>query len=180
MPFTAGQKVRVSQLNELGGGQTGGGGSNPTGGLVTMGADVPVTNSTSFLAATGLTFDLAANATYFFEAWLLYTAIAAADLKMRPGPPGGATGWWSLIGFGRDVSPTIDVGAGAAFMAADLGTSLTVAGDSVGTTRLAALMHGVVVTTTAGPQQLLVSQRSANATATILRAGSALRVTRTG
>lgn len=177
MTFTAGQKLRASDLNALGGG-TVGGGSNPTGGTAIMTTNVTVTNSTSFSNATGLAFDLAASSTYVFDAWILYTAIAAADMKMRPGPPSGGTGYWSLVGFGRDVSPTIDVGGGAAFMAADLGTSLTVAGDSVGTTLLAAVMHGYVTTTTAGTQQLVMAQRSANATGTVLKAGSWLRVTK--
>lgn len=177
MPFTAGQKVRASQLNELGAG-TGGGVSNPTGGFAIMSANVSVSGSTSFSEATGLTFDLAANATYVFHAWLIYSAIAAADLKMRPGAPSGATGHWGLTGYGRDISPTIDVGAGAQFMAADLGTSLTVAGTTAGTELLTAVMHGFVQTTTAGEQRVLVSQRSAQATATVLRAGSWLRVAR--
>lgn len=178
MVFVAGQKLRASDLNELGGGTTGG--SNPTGGTAIMTTNVTVTNSTSFSNATGLTFDLAANATYAFEAWLLYTAISTADLKVRPGPPSGGTGYWSLIGAVHDQTPVAStewVNYGA-WQVSDLGTSRNVAGDTAGTALMVALMHGFVTTTTAGAQQVLVSQRAAQATGTIVRAGSWLRVTR--
>lgn len=177
MPFAAGAKVRVSALNELGGAAAG---ATPTGGYARMTSDVTVTNSTTLVEATGLTFDLAASATYAFHGWLLYTALAAGDLKVRPVAPSGASGYWSLLGSAFDqtgVASTEWKNYGQ-FQGVDLGTSLNAAGTTDGTTYMAALIDGFVTTTDAGEHQLQVAQRAANATATVLRAGSWLRLVR--
>lgn len=180
MPFTAGQKVRVSQLNELGG-SGGGGGSAPlpTGGYAYMSADVAVTNSTTLVEATGLTFDLAASAVYVFHGWLLYTALDGGDIKIQPGAPSGATGYWSLYGAPVGQEPVADnewINYND-FFAADLGTSQSSTGG--GTSNYMVMkMEGYITTTDAGECQVQVAQNTADATATTLRAGSWLRMAR--
>ena len=181
MPFTAGQKVRVSQLNELGG-SGGGGGSAPlpTGGFVQMTSDVTVTNSTTLVEATGLAFDLAANARYAFHGWLLYTAFDGGDLKILPGVPAGSSGYWSLLGAPAGQEPIaanewLNYGA---WDAADLSTSQTVTGGG-SSQYMIAKMEGHIVTTTAGELQAKVAQATSSGTATVLRAGSWLRMART-
>lgn len=175
MAFVAGQKLRVSDLT--GGTGSGGGGATVGGGISRVAADVTVNNSTSFVDS-GLALDVAAGAVYEFSAWVRYNSIAAADFKLQPSSPSGTTGHWSLIGYGRDTSPAVDTGAGALFIVSDIGTSMTVAGDSTGTQLMACLAQGYFVTTTAGTFKLRVGQRSANASNTVLRIGSYMRLNR--
>lgn len=170
MAFTAGQKLRVSDLA--------GASTVIGGGAVFMGADVTANNTTTFTDATGLSVPVVAGATYKLSGWLRYTCTSTPDLKIQPSSPSGTSGNWSLIGWGRDVSPAIDAGAGAAFAGADIGTSLTVAGDSTGTLSMVALVHGLFIVTTAGTFKLRMAQRTANASNTILRAGSWINVER--
>ncbi len=170
--YTAGQKLRVSDLSGTGGS------TGVTSNTVIMSGDVTVNNSTTFTDATGLSVAVVASATYKWDGWLMYTATSTPDLKISPSSPSGTTGYWSLSGFGRDVSPAIDTGAGATFMVADIGTSLTVAGDSAGTARIACRATGHFTTTTAGTFKLRVAQRTANASNTVLKAGSWMDVVR--
>lgn len=172
MALVAGQKLRVSDLT----GQSGGAGG--AGGEVFQNADVTVNNSTSFTDVTGLSVAVVANARYRFEADLFYSSTAAPDMKYQPSSPAGTTGKWVLLGYARDVSPVIDVGAGAAFMAADIGTSLTVAGDAGGTALLYCAARGEFVTIAAGTFKLRFAQRSATVVNTIARADSCLSVVR--
>lgn len=173
MAFVAGQKLRVSDLT----GGTGGGGSAVGGGTSYASADVTINNSTTFVD-TGLSVPVVAGATYAFRAWIRYTGGNTPDFKVQPSSPTGTTGNWSLIGNGRDVSPATDTGVGATFNAADIGTSLTVAGDSTGTLSLSCVAEGTFAVTTAGTFKLRVAQRTATASNTIFRAGSYLTVTR--
>lgn len=172
MPLFAGQKLRVSDLTGQAGGSGGAGGS------VFANADVIVNNSTSFVDITGLSVAVIANATYEFRGKVFYSSGTAPDFKIQPSSPAGTTGKWAMLGYGRDVSPAIDVGAGSQWMAADIGTSLTVAGDTVGTTLLCCLVEGHFVTTTAGTFKLRFAQRSATVANTIARANSTLTVVR--
>jgi len=174
-PFTAGQKLRVSDLT---GGTGSGGGSTAGGGTVRMAADATtVSNSTSF-TDTGLTLAVVANATYVLTAWLLYTSGSTPDFKVQPSSPSGTTGRWSMVGYGRDVSPAADTGLGGLFITADIGSALTVAGDSTGTLQMCALINGNFTTTTAGNFLLRYGQRTATVSNTIARAGSFMTLTR--
>lgn len=172
MAFVAGQKLRVSDMT---GGSGGGGVSS---GLVVATADTTVNNTTSFSDVTGLSVPVVANATYAFSGVLFYTTGTAPDCKYQPSTPSGTSGSWSLVGYGRDVSPVLDTGAGASFMAAAIGTALTVAGDSSGTALLSALVQGSFTTTTSGTFKLRVGQRTATASNTISKPGSWVMVTR--
>jgi hypothetical protein len=172
MAFVAGQKVRVSDLSGgTGSGSTVGGGTDVTT------ADVTVNNSTSFVDS-GLAIDVVASATYELYAWLRYTGGNTPDFKVTPTSPSGTTGNWSLHGNGKDTSPATDTGVGATFNAADIGTSLTVAGDATGTLSLACLAVGSFTTTTAGTFKLRIAQRTATASNTILKSGSFMKLNR--
>jgi hypothetical protein len=176
MAFSAGQKLRVSDLS---GTASGGGGGVVTSNTVIMSGDVTVNNTTTFTDATGLSTAVLASATYRWDTWLMYTGTATPDLKITPSSPSGTTGYWNLTGYGRDVSGAIDTGGGATFMVADIGTSLTVGGDSGGTARIACRAAGFFTTsTTAGTFKLRVAQRTATAVNTVLKAGSWLDVVR--
>jgi hypothetical protein len=176
MAITAGQKLRVSDFSGTAGG---GGGAIVTSNTVIMSGDVTVNNTTTFTDATGLSVAVLASATYRWDAWLMYTGTATPDFKITPSSPTGTTGYWNLVGYGRDVSGVIDTGGGATFMVADIGTSLTVGGDSGGTARIACRASGFFTTsTTAGTFRLRVAQRTATAVNTVLRAGSWLDVVR--
>jgi hypothetical protein len=174
MAFTAGQKLRVSDLSGTGGG----GSTGVLSSTVIMSGDVTANNTTTFTDATGLSVSVIASATYKFDAWLMYNSIAAADFKITPSSPASTTGYWSMSGYGRDVSPAIDVGAGAQFFVADIGTSLTVAGTTAGTERIACRAQGYFTTTTAGTFKLRMAQRSATVSNTVLRTGSWMDVVR--
>jgi hypothetical protein len=175
-PFVAGMKLRVSDLT--GGTGSGSGGGAVGGGTVRMSADATtVSNSTSF-TDTGLTLPVVANAFYVFTAWLRYTSGSTPDFKVQPSSPSGTTGGWSMVGYGRDVAPAADTGLGAQFIVADIGSSLTVAGDATGTLALCALINGSFTTTTAGNFLLRYGQRTATVSNTIARAGSFMTLQR--
>lgn len=171
MAIAAGQKLRVSDL-------TGTGAAAVGGSKVQMTADVTVNNTTSFTDATGLAVPVVAGATYAFDAWLLYTSGNAPDFKVQPSSPAGTTGAWNLFGYGRDVAPAADTGSGSLWIAADIGTSLTVAGEASGALLLGCIARGRFVTTAAGTFRLRIGQRTATAVNTIARAGSWLDVVR--
>lgn len=177
MAFTAGQKLRVSDLS--GTGSSGGGSTGILSSTKIMSGDVTVNNSTSFTDATGLSVSVVASATYRWDAWLMYTGTSTPDFKISPSSPTGTTGYWNLTGYGRDISGVIDTGGGATFMVADIGTSLTVGGDSAGTARIACRAAGYFTTsTTSGTFKLRVAQRTATAVNTVLKTGSWLDVVR--
>lgn len=174
MPFVAGQKVRAQELNDLMYG-------------VVMTTDVTKTNSTTFSNATGLAIPLAANARYGLDGWLHWSSNETADIKFQYTYPSGATGYWAGIGPRFTEKPTA---SGPRINYVDFGSvSLTAAlvfsGDNeVPTfpspaTYISAIPRGHIVTAgTSGTLQLQFAQNALSGTATILRAGSWLRVTR--
>ena len=175
MAFVAGQKLRVSDLD---GGTGGGSGSTAGGGVSRASADVTVNNTTTF-TDTGLQLSVVANAVYAVRAWIRYNTGNTPDIKFQWSTPSGTTGYWSLVGHGRDVTTAaVDVSAGATFVVEDIGTSKTVAGDATGTLLLACVAGGELTTTTAGTVKLRVAQRTANASNTVFRTGSRMELVR--
>lgn len=169
MAFVAGQKVRAQELNDLIAG-------------VVMTADVTVSNTTTLANATGLAIPLAANATYGLDGWLHWTSNPTADIKFQFSVPSGATGWWAGTGppagqvpvSGSERINYVDFGSVA------LTAALAFAGDDefTSTVYISAIPRGYIVTTNSGTLQLRFAQNTANASSTILRRGSWLRVTR--
>lgn len=169
MVFNAGQKVRAQELNDLVLG-------------VVMTADVTRTNSTTFANATGLVMPLAANATYGLDGWLHWTSPQAADIKLQYTFPAGATGQWAGIGPRINEDPTGDTTPRINYIdfgSVPLTSFLQFTGDDIGSpTFVSAMPRGYIVTTNSGNLQLQFAQVTANASPTILRRGSWLRVTR--
>lgn len=167
MPFTAGQKIRASDLNDLGG--------------VTaiMTTDVSVTNSTSFVDATGLALALAADATYTVQGYVNYLATAASGMALVFSTPSGASGQCTILSGQHGEAPV--VGA-ERINYADFGSySLTSANFMVGSSggfTIGGWLAGFVTTDSAGTLQLRVAQAEASVDPTTLKAGSWLRVDR--
>ena len=169
MAFTAGQKLRVSDL---------GGVTALGGGTSRMTADVTVNNSTT-VTDSGLSLSVLANATYSVSLWLRYNTINAADIKLQWSSPSGTTGYWSLVGHGSDsTTAAANVSVGVVCAVSDIGTAKNLGGDSTGSLLLGTIGQGDLTTTTAGTFKLQVAQATANASNTVLRAGSRMILTR--
>lgn len=169
MPFVAGQKVRAQELNDLVLG-------------VVMTSDVTKISSTSFSNATGLVLPLAANATYGLDGWVHWTSADNADIQFRYTYPSGSTGQWAGVGPRVNENPTasgprinyVDFGA------VSIANSLAFTGDNIASpTTVSASPRGFIITSsTSGNLQLQFAQGTSQASNTVLRAGSWLRVTR--
>jgi hypothetical protein len=171
MAFLAGQKVRASDLAA-------------ESSAVTMGyatADTTVVSSTTQVNATGVAVAVEANATYAWDAYLAYNANEAADIKFAWTVPAGATGHWSVLGI--DHTQNIDTGRGqvSAFRTTNYGDSQAAAASGLDTEdgTMVAFARGYLVTAgTAGTFQLRFAQNSSNATASVVKAGSWVRLVR--
>lgn len=124
-----------------------------------------------------LSFTVAANAVYFLDGWIKYSADVAVDISIDWSIPAGALGEWtgsgasidtaaSANGYSLQVAST-DIDALRSFGGAGTGANLTV--DIKGTLRTQG---------TAGTYSLLWSQRVASATATTVYTDSWLRLHR--
>lgn len=170
MAFVAGQKVRAQELNDLVLG-------------VVMTSDVTVNNTTAMTNATGLAIPLAANATYGLDGWLHWTSNPTADIRFEWSYPTGSTGWWAGIGPPANRTPIVNserinyIDWGSVVLSA----GLNFAGDDEfpADVYISAMPRGYIVTSsTSGTLQLRFAQATANASNTILRRGSWLRITR--
>lgn len=179
MGIVAGQKLRVSDLT--GGVTSGGGGGGSTGGaggFSAVAADVTVNNSTTFVDS-GMALDVVAGATYEVYAWLKYSTLATPDIKFSTTRPSGTTGSWMVLAHGiASTTIAVDIAVGVTAVVEDIATSKKAAGDATGTIIIGALTVGTFTTTTDGTFKIRVAQNTSNASNTILRAGSYLRLTR--
>ncbi|MFD4273809.1 hypothetical protein R2B67_26205 [Streptomyces cyaneofuscatus] len=134
--------------------------------------DKPFT-STTLQADEQLSFPVTAGGRYAIEAMLVVTGDPAADLLLTLAAPPGSTGHWTPGGITLGVSD----GTGSIRLTRyDPNTPI-----GVGTT-IAGLIVAPLGTITAGANGTISiqgAQAAAHATATVLRAGSWLRVTRT-
>lgn len=167
MAFTAGQKLRASDLNI----------ALPTMAYVT--SDVTVNNSITMVNATGLSIALEANAKYAWDGVIGYASNTTADIKFALNGPAGVTGWWGFYG----VVGSSTVGSTAGYIEAyrpetfsDVGSQV-VSGDN--TFAMQCRPAGYVVTsTTPGTLQIRFAQSVANASNTTIAAGSWIRLVR--
>ncbi len=150
MAFTAGQKVRASEINR----------GVPT--IIRATADTSVVSSTALVNATGLVAPVEASAHYWWRLLLLFNSAATPDGKVAWTVPTGADGWWGTVG--QTVGVT------------DYGDSATLLIDGAFT--LAVLEGWLVTSSTAGNLQLRWAQNASNATPAIVRAGSMLSIVR--
>lgn len=175
MTFLAGERLSADALNQLNA-------------AVVLAADQTVNNTTTLTAASGLSFTLAGSATYIIDGWLRWTSNPTADIKVGWTIPAGADGWWTLFNPYISTSPAV---AGrervnyidCSTISLQGSNALSSAGDdeSTGTIDLAAIPRGYIVTGLGfGTLQLTFAQNTANASNTILGAGSWLSVRRVG
>lgn len=178
MGLVAGQKLRVSDLTGGVSDGGGGGGTGGAGGYSVAGTDVTVNNSTTFVDS-GMSLDVVAGATYEVYAWLKYSTLATPDIKFSTSRPSGTTGQWMLAAHPiPSTTIALDVAVGVTLVVEDIATSKKASGDATGTLVIGALAVGTFTTTTDGTFKIRVAQNTANASNTILRAGSFLRLTR--
>lgn len=167
--FLAGQKLRASELNDIG---------------ITAYCTTDVTKNanTTLGDVTGMSVSLAANAQYAVDGWLYWQSNPTADIKFGWTVPSGTTGFWSIIGPRVDTAP---VAGSERINHTDYGTvatssTLSAAGDDefTGTVFISAVPHCYFTTTNAGTLQLQFAQNTSNASNTIIKTGSWMRVTR--
>lgn len=161
--YTAGQKIRASELNAL-----------PQ--MVYMTGDQTSTTAytTSYVNATGMSFAAEITSRYLAELFLYYNAPAARDIIVAWTVPTGATAQWGAAG--------VESGAASGGVGQMNGQSVAVTGvhafagsDSID--MFAAPVASFLIGGTAGTVQLKFAQFSAGGTTT-LRAGSAMRITK--
>ena len=166
----AGAKVRASVLNA----------SLPIIGRALN--DVSVTSSTTLVNAdTGLAIALEADSIYLWDAYIAYDAGATGDLKLAWTVPASTTGHW--CGWGLSTATTGSIGDMVAIRAAGYGSgnTLSFGGSASFSGFLALQARGYIDTAaTAGTLQLQFAQNTSNATATILKGGSWVRVVKAG
>jgi hypothetical protein len=131
-------------------------------------ADQSVTSSTALVNATSLSASVAANSTYIVEVQGIFTADTVGGIKLGWATlPAGASLIWS-------IPASTGSGTGSVF---DGTATDTWAGS--GATQRSFWYRGTLVTAgTAGTLQLQFAQAASNATATILKTGSWLKLER--
>jgi hypothetical protein len=165
--YTAGQKVRAAELNQL-----------PQTYYTT--ADVTVNNSTTLTTLTGLSFAAAANGEYFIDAKLCYhakKADGAGDIKFGWTAPSGTTGWWGALGLDTSASADTGVGSLKARARTDIGTNIFAAGGDETYPILINIFGYIAIDVTSGTVQLTFAQNAAVVHDTFVRKGGTMAVT---
>lgn len=160
MTFTAGQQLRAPQLRSL----------FPQ--LTTLPSDAAITSSTVLTDTAGLSLSLEPRSRYIFDGYVAFDSSATAEITFGFRAPPGATGHWAVLG--SDVSaPGLDVYVATTFSDASYAFSEGAATGQV------LFPHGYIVTSGAsGALQFRFAQGTSDASATSLRKGSWLRLTR--
>jgi hypothetical protein len=152
-------------------------------GNVAIGETVPARKSVSTPRASTTTLEAdphltltVSPGTYKLDAFLMYDADAAADLKLGWSAPAGTTGaWWP----GAADSGMAGLAASPRWGAVtDVGTTTLPLGAIGAGTIVAARPVGTVVITTAGIFALMWAQQASSATPTVLRGQSTLELRR--
>lgn len=165
MAFTAGQKLRASELNNA---------LNLVGYVPT---DITATSNTTLADMTGFAVALEASTTYLVDGYLAYVAGNTGDIKLAFTVPTGTTGHWGVAGL--DVTSLTSAGLLTAVRRDAFGDANTLAlgGTNSGALpALACLVRAyVVIGGTAGTLQGRFAQNVSNATSSVAKAGSWLR-----
>lgn len=164
----AGQRITADQLNAM----------QPL--YVEKAADQSVTSSTTNTDDTALLLPVEANAKYILTGMLLYSARSDTDIKIGWTAPTSATLDW--IAHAQIQGGTTGIASSGIVVDRQIqGNSAFPLGGAAAenTTYMTATVSGRLVTsTTAGDLQLNWAQITSNATASIMRAGSWLMLTR--
>jgi hypothetical protein len=161
--YTAGQRVRASELNRL-----------PQTYFVE--SDQTVNNSTTLVNIPGLSFAADVNAKYLAECFIVYQTNDTADFKLAWTGPASFSGWFSMTGvvLGSAGGNPGDLDAGVTLTITD---SVARCGD--GTQPLMVTVQSyIAIAGTAGTVQLKFAQNTINASNTIISTGSMMRVTK--
>lgn len=137
-------------------------------------ADQSVTSSTVLVNDSELLVPVAANATYAFDAWLDFIALAGADIKWT---------WTVPAGTGLTYSAQHNEGGGTGYNNSQVVyvNSDTVPAAGASPTVTAATMRGTLVTgSSSGTLQLKWAQGASSASATHVRSPSSLELRRIG
>jgi hypothetical protein len=138
-------------------------------------SDETVTSSTSLQDDNDLFVSVAANATYWVDGFIIYSGSDVADINAGWSAPAGATFDWALnTGDNTATSANMPI-----YRLSSLVTDTIFVGCIGSTLRLSAPLTGVLVTAgTSGTLRFRWAQLASNATASTVRAGSFLRLTR--
>jgi hypothetical protein len=161
--YVAGQRIRASELNRL-----------PQMYYVT--SAVTKNNSSTFSDVTGLGFSADASSRYFVECFIFFSTAAARDIKFQWTFPSGATGYWGASGTESGDADCVGDGNRQSLNMQTPGVH-AFAGDN-GVDSWCDPHLTCLTSTTPGTIQLQFAQLSASGSDTIVRAGSAIRVTK--
>jgi len=155
--FTAGQKLRASELNDF----------LPI--MARATADTSKTSNTTLGNVTGLAVAVAASTAYALDGYLAYTGNSTGDIKFAWTIPTGLTGHWGISSDDTTTPGDLKTSIATAYT-----TVITAGGGSLNAT-----VKGYVLTdTTAGTLQLQFAQNTSNGTATVVKTGSWIRLTK--
>jgi hypothetical protein len=132
------------------------------------GSNQSVTNSTVLVNDSALVVSVAASATYWFQLFCEYEGVNGADLKWQFTVPAGATV------HGVTMYHQVSSGLGITWDQFAAATTKTAAGSGAGTAVCMTAFGTCATAGTAGSLQFQFAQNVANATATIVHAGSSL------
>ncbi|MDF5755828.1 hypothetical protein [Spongiactinospora sp. TRM90649] len=143
-------------------------------------SDESVTSNISQQDDNHLTLPVAANTNYWVDAYVIYDALAAADIALGWTGPAGATMNWIADGYGGGTALTGDSATPDGVKRSNFTISQTpsMGGGGSGVNFVVAPRGVLQVAGTAGALTLRWTQGSSSATATRVRAGSALKLTR--
>lgn len=134
-----------------------------------------ITSSTTLADDGVLQLAVAANSVYVLQAMIVYTASAAGDIKLGWSGPSGATLTWTPCG----LTTTTSASAGSVRLPSKTISDTDIPGAVDVSTPVTALPTGLlVVGATAGTFKLQWAQGTSDATATVVKAGSYLMLTR--
>lgn len=120
-----------------------------------------------------------ASQTYLVDALLLFMGNTTADFKYQFAAPTGAAGLFSSIGMpSTNTTATFPIALNALSSLVALASPVAVGGISTSVASPVFIQGSLVTGTTAGLLELQWAQNAANATATVLKAGSFLRLSR--
>jgi hypothetical protein len=147
--------------------------------IVRLASDQSSVNSNSLVLVPGLAVSVEANSAYAFDGYIGYNAGATGDFKINLTVSSGATGDWGLAGLATgatanggtegDVRMELRDGFG--------GTSLAVSGYSNNGGRMFALPRSYVATgNSVGSVGVMFGQNTSNATPSVIKAGSWIRL----
>jgi hypothetical protein len=132
------------------------------------------TNTTTATAESDFTFALLANTTYFIEFYMVYSGLAAADIKVAWTVPAGSSGLrWCL---GETVAGTDNTNTAMRTGMHQFATEVQYGAQSAAAYNGASEMINIITGSTAGNMVMLWAQGTANATASTLRVGSLLKI----